>query len=242
MSSFDELQRLDNALYRGSDGAVANAIMHVAVGPARQVAEYIENTRADIEAACQDASVRFFWQAITGQPLQPHVPGGTLADRVGFILKTSRLTGNVFTPFERVIYEPEGQVNSVRTGRLLESVSENPQVAILYAYGVNPDPWFDAGKCEFWGNGPNADAFVAILPPSKGLSADVALGMVRNIAGVGPLTPDEAKRRMARDSEVLLTSAVVPQKIVQLPALYEKKPLKSLDAAADALRHKHVAV
>jgi len=234
MSTFDRMQRLRSHLYRGSHGAPAEAIMTFAVGPVRAVAEHIINAGFDVVASVRDDATEFFLRAIAGAP-NVSLPGSTLANRLARLLQLPGTAANPFTVFEHVLYEPQAQINSPRTSLLLESVSENPQVAVLYAYGVHPDPWFENRQITFWRGSRNAQAFVAVLPASTGVPANQTLKRIQNIEGTGGLTVAEAQRRMQRDGEVLLASAVQPRRIVRLPPFDVNDPLGSLDQAAGRL-------
>ena len=247
MSRFSDLKAIDGKQYRGSHGAASMATMALAVGPVRAVAEFIRDNSLDVAVPLRNQVFAFFRRALT-QPNGPvetpgappgqvhvHVPGTTLAEQIDRLLQLPGVAANVFTAFEHVLYEPEAQVNTPRTARLLESVSRNPQVAILYAYGIDPDGWFDHQRVTPWRGSANQDGFVAVLPETQGLDERTALQRVQNIAAPNGLNVDEARRRMTRDAEVLLTGAVPRDTIVDLPAFDEQDQEKSLEKAAERL-------
>lgn len=253
MRRFADLLAAGRRLYRGSHGAPSRATMALAVGPVRAVAEFICNENLDVAPQLRDEVFAYFRRALTqpsgtvevaGAPqgeVLAHVPGQTLAQRIDFLLQIPGVARNVFSAFEHVLYEPEAQINAPRTARLLESVSRDPRIAILYAYGIDPEAWFDHQVFRFWRGTVNQDAFVAILPESRGLDENTALQYVRNIAAPDGLTIDEARRRMIRDSEILLIDAVSPTRIVDLPEFDEHRGAESLDRAAEALVSEGVA-
>lgn len=254
MQGFADLLASGRRLYRGSHGAPSRATMALAVGPVRAVAEFICSEELDVDPHLRDEVFAYFRRALT-QPNEPvvapeapqgqmlaHVPGQTLAQRIDFLLQNPRVARNVLSAFEHVLYEPEAQVNAPRTARLLESVSQAPRIAILYAYGIDPDAWLDQQVLRFWRGTANQDAFVAALPETRGLQEHTALQRVQSIAAPSGLTIEEARRRMARDSEVLLIDAVPPEcEPTDLPAFDHRNIQGSLDQAANALVSSGVA-
>jgi len=254
MSDFENLSRNGGSYYRGSYGQEANAIMSMAVGPIRSVAKYFRDNDLDVCDAVRTKVVRLFNKAII-QPNGPlivqgapqgeiHVsaPGHSFADQLDTLLKRPQSSQNLFTIFEHVLYEPEAQLNSHRTSRLLESISYNPKVAILYAYGISPDAWFESNQVDFWCGRPNQNAFIAVLPSSvEIIDSNKQLAMLCNIAGPSTMTKGEAERRMQRDSEELLSKAFAPCSIIDLPVFDTTDPIASLDAAADELCNRGVA-
>lgn len=254
MRGFAGLLASGRRLYRGSHGAPSRATMALAVGPVRAVAEFIRDGDLDVDPQLRDEVFAYFRRALTqptgtvevaGAPrgqMLVHVPGQTLAQRIDFLLQIPGVARNVFSTFEHVLYEPEAQINAPRTARLLESVSRDPRIAILYAYGIDPDAWFDHHALRFWRGTANQDAFVAVLPDMRGLDQQTALRFVRSIAAPDGLSVDEARRRMERDSEVLLIEAGPPTSVVDLPAFDEPRGGESLDRAAEALANGGVAI
>ncbi len=254
MRGFADLRASDRRLYRGSHGAASRATIALAVGPVRGVAQFIRDGELDVDPQLRDNVFAYFRRALTqpagtievvGAPqghAQVHIPDGTLAQRIDFLLRLPGVARNVFSAFEHVLYEPDAQVNSPRTARLLESVSRDPRIAILYAYGLDPDAWVDHQEILPWRDQANTGAFLAVLPERRGLDANTALRRLQNIAAPKGLTIDEALRRMTRDSEVLLIDAVPPEDDpIDLPSFNEQKRHESLDDAADALVRAGVA-
>lgn len=253
MPGFANLRATGGRLYRGSHGAPSRATMTLAVGPVRALAEFIRDGNHDVAQQLRDAVLMYFRRALTqptgatdvaGAPqghAHVHIPNGTLAQRLDFLLQIPGMARNVFSAFEHVLYEPDAQVNAPRTARLLESVSRDPRIAVLYAYGLDPDVWFDHQIALPWRGSANRDAFVAVLPGSRGLDENTALGRVQNIAAPDGLTVDEARRRMQRDSEILLIDAIPPTQVVELPAFDEQRSEDSLALAAEALANEGVA-
>lgn len=254
MNDFNELCRTQALYYRGSSRKLARAIMSLAVGPVRAVAMFIRDNRHDVPPPEREAAYTFFQRAVTmpGGPLNvagapsgtPYVaaPAATLAARLATLLSIPGLSWNPFTVFEHVLYEPEAQINLPRTSRLLESVTSDPRTAILYAHGIQPDPWWDRQEIVFQDNRPpNSDAFVAVLPESKCVDAKSMLGRIQNVATPNGLTPQEAERRVKRDSESLLATAVPPRTIINLPSFDVSNPNGALAAAASTLVNAGVA-
>jgi len=253
MCQFADLTAIDRRLYRGSHGAAARAIMALAVGPVRAVAEYIRDNNFDVDEQLRGEVFAYFRRALAqpggqvdppgaprGEPFV-HVPGTTLAEQLGRLLQLPHVAANVFTAFERVLYEPGAQVNAPRTDRLLESVSRNPRVAILYAYGIDPNGWFQHQTVTPWRGRANQDAFVAVLPETRGLDAQEAVRLVPGIAAPNGLTVEEMRRRMERDDEVLLTDAVPTEMVVPLPPFDDRDSEQTLTQAAAELVRAEVA-
>ncbi len=242
MCDFNNITRCGYYLYRGSHGDEAKEIMSCAVGPVRKVAAFIVGNDLNVDNALLDNIYKFFVTALqpvnSGEINNVYAPGNALANKLGRLLQNPALAPNQFTVFEHVLYEPEGQINSYRTSRLLESVSKDPRVAILYAYGIDPDFWFDNNRVQFSDDQPNSEAFVAVLARAQ----DSPLAEVNTMSNIfaSNLTTEEARRRIDRDQEVLLEDAETPSQIIDLPDFDIAKPLDSLNQAATELVNKRV--
>lgn len=236
--TFNALTRSGTNLYRGGSGDVSRAIMWAGVGPVRAVAELIRDRTHDrIPQQFHQRVLRFFTRAFCGKNVTVALPHELLADNIDMLLQIPRVAQNLYTSFEHVVSETP--INAPFTGMSLESATKKPQVAILYAYGISPDAWFDNAAIQTFRAAPNAAAFVAVLRPVN--DPPLATIHATNVYADNGLDENEARRRVQRDQEVLLATAEVPVEIVDLAPFDPADPLASLDRAADALRARGVA-
>lgn len=235
---FDALGRDGFRLYRGSSGSTGRAIMRAAVGPVRAAAEHIRDKAAHlIDPADSRQVFKFFTRFFCG-PITVAMPHQRLADNLDMLMQRPRVMNNLYTSFEHVVWE--SPINAPFTGRQLESVSIDPRIAVLYAYGIDTDAWHSGRIVKFYRSQPNTGAFVAVL--DRAAESRLAIIHATNVYGGPGLSEDEAKRRVQRDGEVLLEAAETPSRLIDLPAFDPKDPAGSLEAAAEHLIKNGVAV
>lgn len=230
MSIFQSIKRKDNLYYRGFYGSHHRLVTKlVGVGPIDLVAESLKNHDLDsMNGSDRDLLKRYLDEFAAHRLNQDnfHSPYHGLKDTLDLILSIPRYAPNPLTPHEHVV--PCTQFNSVHTRRLLESVSENPQINILYAYGVRVDHYLSKGKLWRVKQEPGEKAFLAYSHPPH---PDKTMG----ITSFSPETTDEALRRMLRDSETLLRGVVEVIDVVELPEFTSNDKNGSLDQAAQLL-------
>jgi len=137
----------------------------------------------------------------------------------------SQTSVNHLTAHDHVYDEMSIQAPSA--GGAVESLSQDPKIAIKYAYGVRLDATDGKAHDYFHRKTPNVDAFIAIIE-TEGGHAPVKVFP-------GAEGAEEVARRAARDRERLLRERVPVMKVVRLPAY-------DLDAAASLLIAEGVAV
>lgn len=151
------------------------------------------------------------------------------------MLQFPPVASNVLSALEHVLWETP--VNSPWTSRNLESTSKSPQTAILYAYGIDPEAWHQTQTVIFHSGRPNTDAFVAVIErPHDDELTQIAVSTFMGIVAEGTFTEADARHRVRRDQEVLLSEVAPVAKIVPLPAFDTGHPIISLNNAAQALR------
>jgi len=232
--SFQTMRRNGVRLYRGGSGDVSRAIMSAAVGPIRSAAELIrDETHGQIHPNMHQRVLRVFVRHFCGNVAAVALPHDNLSDNLDMLMQQPRLVPNLYTTFEHVV--AEAPINQPFTGKLLESITKKPQVAVLYAYGIRLDPWFINGSIEFYSGQPNATPFVAVLEPQQ--DPPLAIIYARNIYDEQGFDENEAHRRVQRDEEVLLQQAMRPAAIIDLPPFDVANSARSLNTAAAALRN-----
>jgi hypothetical protein len=113
-------------------------------------------------------------------------------------------------------------------GTALESVSECPQVAIKYAYGIHPDST-DLTCPAFYRSIPNEPAAIAMLS-SEAEKSCLSLDAYNRVLGAA-----EAARRINRDKERFVVGRVAATQVIKLPPFDANDPIASLDRAANEL-------
>jgi hypothetical protein len=238
--SFQALARKGLNLYRGWNGTDKEALVRiVGVGPAREAAYALVHLEPRPNDPLVYDAAEWLMRRVaetTHTPLSSII-GTDPIDRLDRLLSLPNVAANVFTVFEHVVDAPErpNQVNSIYTNRRVESTSQDPRVAIRYAYGIRPDSARPGVPAALSGSVANADPFIAIIE----LTRETNLELVpSNVAGVDAA---ETQRRINRDSEVFARK-VEKARIVRLPPFAFSDPDGSLDRAADALRTQGVAL
>lgn len=171
---------------------------------------------------------KFFARALCGNA-EIAMPHDTLEENLRMILRNGRCVTNLYSSFEHVVWEVK--INTPFTGKALESVTKDPKIAVLYAYGMDVDGWLGSRSIGFHTSVPNEEAFVAVLERQD--DAPLAKILASNVSG--ELNEALAKKRAVRDQEVLLSNAESPSKLVGLPKFDVASPENSLHVAAEAL-------
>ena len=117
----------------------------------------------------------------------------------------------------------------------LQSSSKDPKTAILYAYGIRPDHRDNPGHAEFFFS-KTLPTFAAVAIVKR--DHEDPLAEPTTVAAEGNA---EVKRRIIRDSEVLLEAVVRVEKVILLPSFDPDNPDSSLDRAATAMLNAGVA-
>lgn len=226
---FDALTRRDYRLYRGAGSqAEAEVLAKAGVGPIRIVARRV----VDDAACCGLGETAMKWLASklsNADPRSPvSIPSLSPSLALDAVLRASvEPTLNHLSANDHVYSESPLQTPSTYPD--LQSTTKSPATAILYAYGIRPGHVGAANQLEFFSGKPNSRAAVAVLLRET----DDILAKPTSVAAAGN---EEVERRIGRDYEVLLTSLVLVERVVDLPPFDVRDPDRSLDEAAGGLR------
>jgi hypothetical protein len=148
---------------------------------------------------------------------------------------------------DHVLHEYDALL-SPGVGRSTDSATLSPKVAILYAYGIKTDDFFERGTVTFYSGTPTTAPHVALLDvATKGQQVDnpafdrLKLWYQHRDDPKVHAAVDEVKKRVTRDEERLLREVARVEKLVELPPFDVAHRDRSLDAAADKLRAESVA-
>ncbi|WP_437587893.1 hypothetical protein [Sorangium sp. So ce1000] len=248
--SFDSLRGLPERLYRGISHPMAVQLARdVGVGPFRKLADAALNEGKADGAVCDFLSASLKKMMDRQHQLVGYVPPAwtkqhqlrTLVEIIGGIAVGSVETG------DHVLYDYDALL-SPDVGRSTDSVTLSPKVAILYAYGIKTDDFFESRAVTFYSGKPTTAPHVALLvAATKGQQVDnpafdrLKLWYQHHDDPKVHATVDEVKKRVTRDEERLLREVARVDKLVDLPPFDVADAGRSLDAAADKLRTEGVA-
>jgi hypothetical protein len=249
--SFDSLRGLPERLYRGlSHPTAVQLARDVGVGPFRELAAAaLKEGKAD-DPVCDFLSASLKKTLERRRQLTGYMPGAwTKRDQLSVLVEIvgGIGVGSVETA-DHVLHEYDALL-SPDVGRSTDSTTLSPKVAILYAYGIKTDDFFERNNVTFYSGEPTAAPYVALLAAAtKGQQVDnpafdrLKLLYQHHEDPKVRATVDEVKKRVTRDEERLLREVARVEKVVPLPLFtVGVPPAQSLDAAADRLRAEGVA-
>ncbi|MDC3961544.1 hypothetical protein KEG38_47440 [Polyangium jinanense] len=252
MGDFESLRGMEGRLYRGFSHPVAVKLAcTVGVGPSWQVAnvaleakavddevcDFLISSLKKILAARHESVIGFIPPALGKQEYLRTL----IASIGGTAIGSLEMADHVMHDYDALL-KPD-------VGRSTDSVTLSPRVAILYAYGIKTDDFFEKGAVTFFSGKTTAHPHVALL--DKAANGHAVDGPAFEQLHVWyekrddpdvHATVDEVKKRVGRDEERLLRDVAPAEKVIPLPPFDEDKPGPSLDAAADRLRDEGVAV
>ncbi|WP_437932569.1 hypothetical protein WMF37_25990 [Sorangium sp. So ce291] len=249
--SFDSLRGLPERLYRGISHPMAVQLARdVGVGPFRELAD-----AALKQGKAADDPVYEFLSASLKKMLERQrqlvgymPPAWTKQDQLRALVGIvgGIAVGSVETA-DHVLHDYDALL-SPDVGRSTDSATHSPKVAILYAYGIKTDDFFENRTVTFYSGKPTTAPHVALLVAgTKGQQVDnPAFDRLKfwyqhhhdpNVRA----TVDEVKKRVTRDEERLLREVARVDKLVDLPPFDVADAVRSLDVAAEKLRTEGVA-
>ncbi len=228
--AFDALGRKDLHLYRGAGcSEEAEVFAKVGVGPIRDVAAAV--LRDQNRLGLSDTALKWITKKLSYADPKNVIAIPPLSATLALekVLEADvRPTMNHLGANDHVLSESPLQTPSTYPD--LQSAAKDPRIAILYAYGVRPDLASKSNDEHYFFRGqPNDFAAIAVMHRD----ADDPLAEPAAVAAEGQT---EVKRRIARDSEVLLSAILKVGQVVELPRFDPSDKDASLDRAAVALQ------
>ena len=216
-------------LYRGWSGAIArNLVQVVGVGPLEALAAKIlaENLKPT-EDALRWLADKLSESNPTGRLVGFRVHDSEIDNLAVVMNGRPALLPNGLETVEHIVYEEV--IQSPCAARTIDSLSENPMTAVMYAYDVNVDAYCDTGSISPANQQFNKDAFVAIVRREPYDKRPVI--REGNIMGkMGPLDV-VANKRAERDKEILHRGVRAALHIEKLPPLSTKASNAELRSA-----------
>lgn len=204
-----------DVLFRGWSGVVARSLVeNVGTGPLECLAKRIlDGNRRPSEEAIRWLTDRLAKSDSIGEVL--YFRGHTRAvDALAEVMSVrATILPNGLEIVEHVAHEDA--IQSPSAARTIDSLSEDPLTAVIYAYGINIEEFHRDGSVSPVDHSYNGEAFVAVVPRDP---RDIQPKILeQNIVGRNGDLGAIAQRRLDRDREILYRGVRNPLAVVSLP-------------------------
>ena len=248
MSAFDDLKSITGRFYRGlGDPVFLELARAVGIGPLTALVKEAVAKQPALTDETYAALENRLKTRFSPADAVVTVPDKTPMERLARLSRDLDETAvGSLELMDHTMFEFSNTL-SPDVSRCTDSATADPRVAILYAYGLKTEDYFDRGGnitsySESRRTG-NTQPHVALLSHNAKTRQKTSshFNVLLTRADGQIATEQDFLRRVERDSEVFLQS-VTPVELCTLPPFDPNHPLGSLDSAASELVAKRFAV